>query len=582
VTPELDDEERCDASGQRDQDGECRHTQTPIQRRPSPPHRLTPLILGASRGRDADGRIPHLGDERPAVPVDARDVNARKESPLMLKNRRAIVLTVLSLSIGGVLAGLALGASSGNDTIPSFDATLTPNWISPLDSASANYQNLWVYPTSPSTPYRSPDSQHQVQRYLLLDPRVTDSDGHRGNDDWWFVIQRYWPSSYPAQNHGDWGSEVNFHNVAGDAGPANSGGVGWGFGSGVSSLALCWPPNDPTPVMNVEPNAPNNELALPSPSRDTWHTYVVHFVAGRTDGSTVHPGAITVWADGADTPVINKTNINTVQRAKGPDGNSYTQQWMQLWEGDYTRNLQTKSTVRFALTRIGNTLSAALNDRPSVAATNASGQYYRGSGTNLGASSISSAGGLSASAAAVPQSLGGSGATGSPTPATTVAATTTTTTSATTTTTTTTTSRGGRGGGGSSSGGTGGGSGSTGSTGSGGGHTGSAGSGGGHTGGLAPADDARTTAASPTPVRWDGKAFDDWHALRSHLSRRGVKLNRFLVQHPTVVSRLGLEPVHWDGKTFFLRSEFNRWLKHHRVEAGSWSKRHPALLARLS
>jgi hypothetical protein len=465
----------------------------------------------------------------------------------MLTNRLAIAMTSLALAIGGVLSSFAFGASS-SESIPTFNVTLTPNWVSQLDSASLNYQNLWIYGKSPTTPYRSPDSQHHVQRYLLLDPRVTDSDGHRGSDEWWFVIQRYWPSSYPAQNHGDWGTEVNFHNVAGDAGP--DGGVGWGFGTGVSSLALCWPSNDPTPVMNVEPNQPQNELPLPNPSRDAWHTYVVHFVAGRTDGSTMRPGAITVWADGGASPVIDKTGINTVQRARANDGRSYTQQWMQLWEGDYTRNLASQSTVRLALTRIGTTLGAALADRPTVDATNASGQYYVGSGTNAGAPSITDAGGIAASAAAVPASLGGGGPTAAGAPAT------PTTTSAATTpvvtaplATPTGSSRAGQ------------------PT-----RTG--------TGGMKTDD---ISSVSPAPVvYWGGRPFADWGDLRSYLSRRGVQLNRFLVNHPTVARRLGLKPLPWDGKSFYVRARFAVWLKAHGMSTRSWSKQHPGQLERLA
>ncbi len=83
---------------------------------------------------------------------------------------------------------------------------------------ASNHQAVWVYPKSPTTPYRSPDSQAQQSRYLLLDPRATDSDGRSGRDEWWFVIERNWPSEFDPYRHGDWGRLVNFHNVAGDVG----------------------------------------------------------------------------------------------------------------------------------------------------------------------------------------------------------------------------------------------------------------------------------------------------------------------------------------------------------------------------
>ncbi len=347
--------------------------------------------------------------------------------------RRSLVFMLAGLMLVGVVAGFASGADPTSAGLLSYDVTLTPNYLSPLDSASSNYQAVWIYGKSPTTPYRSPDSQKQISRYLLLDPRATDADGNRGNDDWWFVIQRYWSSSYQPSNHGDWGLEVNFHNVAGDAGPANSGGVGWGFGTGVSSLVLDWLPGASAPQFGLEPIAPNENIPLPPVTRNAWHTYVVHYIAGRTDGSTVRPGALTVWADGSDTPAINLNNVNTVQRAQGPDGNYYTQRWMQLWEGDYTRNLQSVSTVRLALTRVGNTLAQALADRPAVNGTTVPGQYYSGHGTNAGPPSVTQATPLTAADGAIPPSLGGSGST-PPTPV----VTTSTPPRPTTTTTTTT------------------------------------------------------------------------------------------------------------------------------------------------
>jgi len=109
------------------------------------------------------------------------------------------------------------------------------------------------------------------------------------------------------------------------------------------------------------------DLPLPVPTRNVWHTYVVDLVFGRTDGTTARPGALRVWADGSNTPVIDVTNVNTLQRADGK-----TQKWIQLWEGDYTRNLQSVSTVRLALTRIGTTLAQAMADRPTVNGTTVS------------------------------------------------------------------------------------------------------------------------------------------------------------------------------------------------------------------
>ena len=141
------------------------------------------------------------------------------------------------------------------------------------------------------------------------------------------------------------------------------------------------------------------------PARDTFHTYVVKFVAGRSDGTTAHTGALTVWADGADTPVINMQNINTLQRYNG-----VTQKWMQLWEGDYTHGLPQSATQSFVLTRIGGTLAEALADQPVATNSNATGQFYTGTGTNLGAPSAHTITSRLADQALIPSGLDGAGA----------------------------------------------------------------------------------------------------------------------------------------------------------------------------
>jgi hypothetical protein len=501
------------------------------------------------------------------------------------QQKRSLLFMLAGLAVLGVLAGLGVAADPSSAGLPAYDVTLTPNYLSPNDARSSDYQAVWIYGTSPTTPYISPDSYAHQGRYLLLDPRQTDAAGHAGRDDWWFVIQRYWPSSYQPSNHGNWGREVNFHNVAGDAGPG--GGVGWGFGSGVSSLALDWLPGASAPQFTVEPNHPNESFPLPPVSRNAWHTYVVHFIAGRTDGTTVHPGALTVWADGSNTPVINQTNINTVQRAQGPDGQWYVQRWMQLWEGDYTQNLQAVSTVRLTLTRIGATLQQALADRPTIAGTSVAGQFYSGSGANDGAPSVTQVGSLTANDGAIPASLGGAGQALTPSTATATATATATTTTAAATTTTRTT---------------------------------------GTNAAPAKAPTARTTTSlaittrartttiphaqtmptttdltpAPTPavgepsglisvttapaaaVEWDGVRYYGWTGLRSYLAGRGVSADDFLRSHPAIVKILALPALLWDGTLFFIRSTFASWLSARGGDYGLWAARHPQAVGNLT
>lgn len=317
--------------------------------------------------------------------------------------------TVTAIAAGAAATWSTAEPPPQQGSIPAFAVRITPNWVSSQDSASSNYNALWIYPRSPTTPYLSPDSQKQVTRYLLLDPRYKDAQGIAGRDEWWFLIERLWPASYDPAQHGKWGREVNFHNVAGDAGSAenHNGGVGWSFGSGVSALALDWLSGAPSPTISVLTAYRSEggfDITLPVPERDEWHTYLVHWIAGRTDGTTVRPGAITVWADGNDTPVVDRDNINTVQRAKGPDGNWYVQRWMTLWEGDYTQALPAPAETRLALTRIGNTLAECLADRPERASDNASTMYYRGTGTNVGPPAVTALPDRDPSAARLPAS----------------------------------------------------------------------------------------------------------------------------------------------------------------------------------
>lgn len=308
------------------------------------------------------------------------------------------------------IASQAPPAPPSGPSLPVYDVRLSPGWFNHQDDytdpktgkvVNPGYESAWLYPHSPSTTYRSPDSaKTMAQRYLLLDPRYEDANGQKGSDEWWFLIDRYWPILWDPNRHGDWGSLCNFHNVAGDAGPGA--GVGWGFGTGVSALTLNWLGGEPAPGFGIEPmnGTPQHRSLMPPPARDEWHSYLARFVAGRTDGSTVRPGSLTVWADGS--PTVDLQNINTVQRAQAPDGNWYVQRWMQIWEGDYTKNLPIVSDFKMLLSRVGRTKAECLADVPIAAGTNLDSSYFGGSGPNYGPPSIAQVGARLASASRVP------------------------------------------------------------------------------------------------------------------------------------------------------------------------------------
>ena len=373
------------------------------------------------------------------------------------------------------------------------------------------------------------------------------------------MIERNWPSGFDPQAHGDWGRLVNFHNVAGD--------VGWDSGSGVSALALDWLSGASAPQFSLEYHDGGKPHYLPTPSRDAFHTYVVHFIAGRTDGTTVRPGALTVWADGADSPAIDLSNINTLQRAGGA-----TQQWMQLWEGDYTRDLPKPSTQSFVLTRVGATLAEALADRPTATGTTASGQYYRGSGDNMGAPSARQIDSRSAGASSAPPAAPAAPAPAAPAaeapakaaPAAPAAeapakaapaapATAAPATSAPAAPATAATPALGA---------------ATPSTGS-----ISA------TPTLIPAPAPGTIVpleAQPYVIEWDDRLFDDVGTFRSYLMRhRGVDWSAFLDRHPAVVDNSGLLAVEWDGEKFYDQASLARALGEQGVSYQRWAANHP-------
>ncbi len=335
---------------------------------------------------------------------------------------------------------------------------------------------------------------------------------------------------------------------------------------GVSALALDWQPGAPAPQFSLQYYDSGKAHYLPTPTRDTFHTYVAHFIAGRTDGTTVRAGALTVWADGANTPVIDLNGINTLQRYNG-----VTQKWMQLWEGDYTQALPIVARTQFALTRIGKTLPEALADRPVAIGGTAAGQFYTGNGVNLGAPTSTQIASRLASDARIPASLGGSGAT-APTTTTTTPTVTPTTTTPTTTTparpTTTTTAT------------------------------------------TTPAP-TTTPPTSPTPtttptktspglargknktdralssvgpalLEWDGRLFHSAADFRTHLTARGVRWNTFLNTHPAVVSALSLPSVKWDGMTFFDQLSLKQWLAKAGDDYAAWAKGHPSAVAILT
>ena len=264
---------------------------------------------------------------------------------------------------------------------------LGPNWSNSSSSAemAQNINATWIFPIA--NLYKAPNGVDAAA--LLLDPRYQDANGKAGVDEWWFHMNMGWPSSFDP-NDGSWNTFANAHNVAGDAGPG--GGVGWGFGNGVSAFECLWNKGWTAPAMHFEQAAPSTglDIFLPTPPRDAMQTYDVKFRAGRTDGTTVRPGEVEVYAAGA--LVMKKTNINTVQKAVGPDGQTYVQRWMSVpWAGHYTAWISKRSACWFTMPGVGFTQAAAqaMSCAPGqTPAESLASQLYNGHGPDLGAPTL--------------------------------------------------------------------------------------------------------------------------------------------------------------------------------------------------
>src|SRR3954454_25170430 len=105
--------------------------------------------------------------------------------------RRALLSMLVGLAAIGLFSGFAAGADSSSNGPLAYDVTLTPNFITPNDPSSSNYQAVWLYGISPTTPYVTPDSYALQGRSLPLDPRSTYSSCRAGHDAGWFIVQLY-------------------------------------------------------------------------------------------------------------------------------------------------------------------------------------------------------------------------------------------------------------------------------------------------------------------------------------------------------------------------------------------------------
>jgi hypothetical protein len=190
-----------------------------------------------------------------------------------------------------------------------------------------------------------------------------------------YCLKQFWlPSDY-ADTGAGW-TAINMHNSPHDVGQGPwGGGIGWGFGNGVSAIA--WNLDYHTPhkwtqhVEQVTDDANGSkakEFPLTDWPRGKWVTDLAEIRFGRGDGTTKHTGYIKHWLDAAE--VMNQDPITNLQRAQDPSGKWWTQTKGEWWEGgpyilrDSHGGPNVTFKVRMTLSQIGATLEDCYSDRP--------------------------------------------------------------------------------------------------------------------------------------------------------------------------------------------------------------------------
>lgn len=202
---------------------------------------------------------------------------------------------------------------------------------------------------------------------------------------WWLLGSVTIPTDFPSVGRSF--ATINPHNSAIDVGPSGIGGIGWGFGSGVSNVHIFYASDgysNGTPNSfygNVNPSPTRRYELVPSVIKGKRYDFACEIILGRSDkqlglagpgvsggGIGDHPnggeGRVRWFVDGQ--LVVDTGNRDTLLRAAAPDGKTYTQTLMHRpWDGAYcVSGLSRDITMDRTLTRVGRTLAEALADEP--------------------------------------------------------------------------------------------------------------------------------------------------------------------------------------------------------------------------
>jgi hypothetical protein len=485
-----------------------------------------------------------------------------------------VALAFCLVVLPAAAAATNLGSSStATRSLPTVDVTVNPYTYSAAPERCQ--MAAWAKFASPATPWLAPYGPATPQRYLYVAP-ASDGASVQGGPpqaEWWIGFEHYFASPWkPDDNNG---SYFNFHSVPATPGSDMT-------DDGVSPIHLNFPNIQdqyaPYPhylmLMGDRDNGVNLQkyYQLPTPALDRWHSYTMHVVFGRTDGTTPRPGAVTIWMDGQK--VLDIANVNTLRYGHDRNGHGAVQYMVDVWEGGpYLFGAPCRSIgasvykSKLVAARFGRTLDEMLADTPAPAAaqwwtsTHIPGQPdYGDSVLTISPSSRTTTdyqlpaefGGSGSGTPAAAPSAGAPAAQPAPTPTTSspsapaaqpVATPPAAETPAKATSPAVAATADGSVSGGGTSG---------------------------------------TPASGRTPaVEWSGRSYTSPAPLRRAVEQTGSSWEFFLRFHAEAAASLGLRGAVWDDQTFYTRAAMRTWQQLHGQSYEGWQASHPTAAARL-
>jgi hypothetical protein len=237
------------------------------------------------------------------------------------------------------------------------------------DGGENRYTASWAVFNSPTTEFY-PGTSADGQRVIDWRPGHV----HQGRETW--ILKSFKPVK------GACGRLLNFHTT-----PQLPG--GWDWGGGVSGIALDYNPGIHTDdnsdmkysglvvtsnVVGDEDNPNNYHYVIADEAKmkqfeanNEWLDVIMRINWGNKDPRAPKKGAVKVWLNGADTPVVDVSNTCTSYVKSYRPGSPPVpeQPGVTTWEGGYvSTGVESERISDHQAARIGRTLEEALADNP--------------------------------------------------------------------------------------------------------------------------------------------------------------------------------------------------------------------------